>query len=75
MPERPALSAGLCPTCGHLSTDGGRKCPLDGQTLAAVDAVEYATEEAARQSAGVVVSRYELGWLHEHGDIAALLRW
>jgi peptide chain release factor subunit 1 len=75
VPERPELRAGLCPTCGQLSTDGGRKCPLDGHSLAEVDAVEYAIEEAVRQSAQVVVVRHQPDWLHQHGDIAARLRW
>jgi len=26
-------------------------------------------------AARVVVARHELEWLHEHGEIAALLRW
>jgi peptide chain release factor subunit 1 len=73
--ERGSLKAGLCPTCGRLSTDGARRCPLDGAVLADVDASEHAVAEAARQSAWVVVARYEPQWLHEHGDIAALLRW
>jgi len=73
--EGPSLKTGLCPTCGRLSTDGGRSCPLDGATLVEVDATEHAIERAARQSAQVVVVRYERDWLHEHGDIAALLRW
>ena len=75
VPERSGLRAGLCPTCGQLSTDGGRRCPLDGHALAEVDAVEHAIELAARQSAQVVVVRHEPDWLHQHGDIAALLRW
>ena len=75
VPERSELRAGVCPTCGRLSTDGGRRCALDGQALAEVDAVEHAIEEAARQSAQVVVVRHEREWLHQHGDFAALLRW
>jgi peptide chain release factor subunit 1 len=75
VPERSDLRGGLCPTCGRLSTDGERRCPLDGQVLAEVDAVEYAIDEAAGQSAQVVVARHEPEWLHGHGDIAALLRW
>jgi peptide chain release factor subunit 1 len=73
--EHEALKAGLCPTCGRLSTDGGRSCPLDGALLAEVDATEHAVEEAARQSASVVIARHELEWLGEHGGIAAALRW
>ena len=73
--ESGSLKAGLCPTCGRLSTNGGCNCALDGAILAEVDAIEHAVEEAARQSARVVVTRYEPAWLHEHGDIAALLRW
>ena len=75
VPERSDLRAGLCPTCGRLSTDGERKCPLDGHVLVEVDAVEHAIEEAAGQSAQVVVARHEPEWLHGHGDIAAVLRW
>ena len=73
--EHSVLKAGLCPTCGRLSTDGGRRCPLDGALLAEVDATEHAVEEAARQSARVVVARHELEWLGDHGGIAAALRW
>jgi peptide chain release factor subunit 1 len=73
--EAGTLKAGLCPTCGRLSTDGGRRCPLDGAILAEVDAVEHAVNEAVRQSARIVVARYEPAWLHEHGEIAGLLRW
>jgi peptide chain release factor subunit 1 len=73
--ERGSLKAGLCPTCGRLSTDGSRRCPLDGASLADVDAIEHAVEQAARQSAQVVVAHHEPEWLQEHGDIAALLRW
>ncbi len=75
VPARSSITGGLCPTCGRLSTDGNQKCPLDGAILAEVDAVEHAVEEAARQSAHVVVLRHEPEWLHEHGEIAALLRW
>ncbi len=75
VPARSSIRAGLCPTCGRLSTDGDQSCPLDGAILAEVDAVEHAVEEAARQSAQVVVLRHEPNWLHEHGEIAALLRW
>jgi peptide chain release factor subunit 1 len=70
-----SLRAGLCPTCGRLSTDGARTCPLDGASLAEVDAIEHAVAEAERQSAAVVVAHHEQAWLHDHGDIAALLRW
>lgn len=73
--ERGDLKAGLCPTCGRLSTDGGHRCPLDGAILAEVDATEHAIEGATEQSAQVVFARYEPEWLHEHGQIAALLRW
>ena len=73
--ERSSVRAGLCPTCGRLSTDGDQRCPLDGASLAGVDATEYAVAEAARQSARVVIARHEPDWLHEHGQIAALLRW
>jgi peptide chain release factor subunit 1 len=75
VPDRGHLTAGLCPTCGRLSTDGSRRCPLDGGLLAEIDAVEHGLEEAARQSAQVVVVRYQPEWLRERGDIAALLRW
>jgi hypothetical protein len=50
-------------------------CPLDGATLAEVDAAEQADEKAASQGAQVVVLRHETAWLREHGEIAALLRW
>jgi len=70
-----SLKAGLCPTCGRISTDGGRSCPLDGAILAEVHAVEQAVEEAASQAVQVVVLRHETQWLREHGEIAALLRW
>jgi len=73
--ERSSLKAGLCPTCGRLFTDGGRRCPLDGATLAEVDAVERAVEKAASQAARVAVFRHEIEWLRQHGEIAALLRW
>jgi peptide chain release factor subunit 1 len=72
---RSSLKAGVCHTCGRLSTDDDGKCPLDGAILVEVDAVEHAVEEAARQSARVVVVRHEPEWLQEHGEIAALLRW
>jgi len=75
VPVRSDIKAGLCPTCGRLSTADDGRCPLDGAVLAEVDAVEQAVEEAARQSAQVVVSHHELEWLHRHGEIAALLRW
>ena len=75
VPERSELRAGRCPTCGRLSTDGGRTCPLDGHAVADVDAVEYAVEKAARQSAEIIVLRHEPEWLQRHGELAALLRW
>ena len=75
VPARSSIKAGLCPTCGRLSTTDNGRCPLDGAILAEVDAIEHAVEEAAGQSAQVVVARHELEWLHEHGEIAALLRW
>jgi peptide chain release factor subunit 1 len=75
VPERSSLGAGLCPICGRLSTADDGRCPLDGGIVAEVDAVEHAVEEAARQSAQVVLVRDELDWLSEHGGIAALLRW
>jgi peptide subunit release factor 1 (eRF1) len=65
VPERSDLRAGLCPTCGRLSTDGECRCPLDRHVL----------EKAAGQSTQVVVAPHEPEWLHGHGDIAALLRW
>ena len=73
--ELGTMKAGLCPTCGRLLTDDGRKCPVDGAALTDVDAGEYAIDAAASQSTRVVVARYEQAWLHEHGEIAALLRW
>ena len=73
--ERSSLKAGLCPTCGRLATADDGRCPLDGAILVEVDAVEHAVEDAASQSARVVVARYETDWLLEHGGIAALLRW
>jgi len=75
VPESESLRAGLCPTCGRLSTDGGRTCPLDGSPLAPVNAIEQVVEEAARQAAQVVVVRDRDEWLRGHGGIAALLRW
>ncbi len=75
IPEHAELTAGLCPTCGRLSTDDARTCPLDGHVLGEVNAVEYAIEAATRQSAEVVVSHHEQEWLGEHGQLAALLRW
>jgi peptide subunit release factor 1 (eRF1) len=75
VPARSSMKVGLCPTCARLSTDGSRKCRLDGDALAEVDVVEYAIEKAARQSAQVVVLHRESEWLREHGEIAALLRW
>lgn len=75
VPESESLKAGLCPTCGRLSTDGGRTCPLDGATLAPVDAIEQVVQEAASQAAQVVVVRDHRAWLRKHGQIAALLRW
>lgn len=74
-PGRLLLQSGLCPTCGRLSTDGGRTCPLDGAPLAPVDALEYIVHEAARQTAQVVIVRDHCEWLRNHGGIAALLRW
>ncbi len=74
VPERGSLRAGLCPTCGRLSTDGGRRCPLDGAPLAPVDAIERVVEEAARQAAQVVVVRDHHEWLCNHGETAAVLR-
>ena len=75
VPERPHLKAGLCPTCDRLSVDGGVTCPLDGQPLADVDAVEYAIERAIRQDAQIIVSHTSPAWLDQHGEIAAVLRW
>ncbi len=75
IPERGALSAGRCPICGRLSTDGGATCPLDGSRLVEVDALAYAVEEAVRQGADVVTARHQSQWLAEHGEIAAALRW
>jgi peptide chain release factor subunit 1 len=74
-PERSELKAWLCPACGRLSTDGGGGCAVDWHALAAVNAVEYAIDEAARQSAEVVIVRHQPEWLQAHGEIAALLRW
>lgn len=73
--QRESLRAGVCPTCGRLSTNGGRTCPLDGSPLAPVDAIEQAVDEAGRQAAEVVVVRDHHEWLRQHGGIAALLRW
>jgi peptide chain release factor subunit 1 len=75
LPESELLQAGLCPTCGRLSTDGGRTCPLDGSPLAPVNAIEQVIEKADRQAAKVVVVRDHDEWLRNHGQIAALLRW
>ncbi|MGZ6670158.1 MAG: baeRF10 domain-containing protein [Solirubrobacteraceae bacterium] len=73
--EHSTLAAGLCPKCGRLSAADDQRCPVDGAILSEVDAVEHAVEGAARQSARVLVVRHEAGWLGEHGQIAALLRW
>ena len=75
VPHQGSLRAGLCPTCGRLSTDGGRTCPLDGSPLAPVDAIEHVVEEAGGQAARVLVVRDHHEWLRKHGGIAALLRW
>ena len=75
VPDRGALPAGLCPTCGRLSADGERTCPLDGALLAPVNAIEQVIESAGKQAAQVVVVRDQRDWLRDHGDIAALLRW
>jgi peptide subunit release factor 1 (eRF1) len=75
VPERGSLQAGLCSTCGRLSTDGGRTCPLDGSPLAPVNAIEQVVEQAARQGAQIAVVRDHHGWLRNHGGIAARLRW
>jgi len=72
--EPSRLRAWRCATCGRLSATGGR-CPLDGGVPVEADAVEHAVARAQRQSARVIVARYEPQWLHEHGEIAALLRW
>lgn len=69
------LTAGLCPRCGRLSATAGAHCPVDGAALAAVDAVEYAIDLAARQLVEVVVIRHEQAALGRHDSIAALLRW
>jgi peptide subunit release factor 1 (eRF1) len=74
VPESESRRAGLCPTCGRLSTDGGRTCPLDGSPLAPVNAIEPVVGQAARQAVQVVVVRDHDEWLHNHGGIAALLR-
>jgi peptide chain release factor subunit 1 len=75
VPEHSNLVAGLCPRCGRLSTADDGRCQLDGASLASVDAVEHAVEDAARRSAQIVVVRHETDWLTEHGGIAARLRW
>jgi len=72
--EPSQLRAWRCATCGRLSVTGGR-CPLDRGVLVEADAVEHAVARAEAQSARVVVARHEPQWLHEHGEIAALLRW
>ena len=73
--EHSTLAAGLCPKCGRLSAADDGRCPVDGATLSEVDAVEHAVERTAGQSAQVLVVRHEAGWLGEHGQIAAVLRW
>lgn len=73
--EQSHVKAGLCPTCGRLSTADDGSCPLDGARLGEVDATEHAVEKAARQRVPVVVIRHERGWLSEHGEFAAILRW
>ncbi len=70
-----ALSAGRCPTCGGLWAGSVVSCPLDHAPLARVDATEHAIDEAARQSAEVVVVHHLQPWLQSRGSIAALLRW
>ena len=75
VPESDSLRAGVCPTCGRLSTDGGRTCPLDGSPLAPVNAIEHVVEQAARQGAQIAVVRDHHEWLRNHGGIAARLRW
>ena len=75
VPERSTLVAGLCQRCRRLSTADDGRCPMDGAALTEVDAVEHAVQRAAGQSAQVLIARYEAGWLGEHGQIAALLRW
>jgi peptide chain release factor subunit 1 len=73
--ERGSLKGGRCPTCGRLSSDGGGRCPVDGSILIEIDAIEHAVAKAVTQSARVVIVDHEQAWLHEHGEIAALLRW
>ncbi len=73
--EHSSLKAGRCPQCGRLSATNDGRCPLDGAVLAQVDAVEHAVQEAARQSAQILIVRHEADWLTEHGEIAAQLRW
>ena len=61
------LTGRLEQALGTGGADGG--VPLEA------DAVEHAVARAEAQSARVIVARYEQQWLHEHGEIAALLRW
>ncbi|HYM44616.1 MAG TPA: Vms1/Ankzf1 family peptidyl-tRNA hydrolase [Solirubrobacteraceae bacterium] len=73
--DRANLAAGLCSSCGRLSTSAEGGCPLDGAPLASVDASEYIVELAAQRSVEIVVVGDESGALREHGQVAALLRW
>jgi peptide chain release factor subunit 1 len=75
IPERSSLTAHLCPRCGRLSATDSGACPFDGAPLGQVDPIAHAIEQAARQSADVVVIHHETDSLTKHGHIAALLRW
>ncbi|MGD0452246.1 MAG: host attachment protein [Solirubrobacteraceae bacterium] len=68
-------AAGSCPSCGGLYASAEGDCRVDGAALAAVDAVEYLTAQAARQSIPVVVARHEPETLRAYGEVAAFLRW
>ncbi len=72
----------------HELGTGGRAAEGPVDTLAALgekrvetllvgesDVAERAVEEAERESAQVVVVRYETEWIARHGGIAAILRW
>jgi hypothetical protein len=72
--ERATLKAGLCPDLRAAVDRRGAGVPARRHPPAEVDATERAVEAAASQSAQVVVARYDPAWLHQHGDIAALLR-
>ncbi|MGO9319517.1 MAG: host attachment protein [Solirubrobacteraceae bacterium] len=68
-------AAGSCPRCDGLYASADGDCRLDGEALVPVDAVEYLTAQAARQSIPVMIARHEPDALRAYGEVAALLRW